>query len=310
MFLCKFYTETKMEQNGGPGCLTGNDNYHKSAAKTNVKYYIIPYMKKIILILPLALSLTGCYTVLLTRSYVDQHLPARTAPAERAPVLVADSTLAASDSGRGSLAAAPAAAPASADTVYINQSRSGCDCTPFEIESGYCWCVCDRCGHYHRLGYQYCPSTWGIYSSWGGNYWDNWGYYNDYPYWADPYYGNNMYIRGYYSSGDRGGRHGGHEGYNSPAPVKGKSGPMVGDRKTYRQYYSPPATNANPAPSPGPSPKPANANPGPSSPTASPAPSQPAAQPASPPPNNQNDKQSPPPSNKSPSDEMNRKRVR
>ena len=97
--------------------------------------------------------LNGCYTQLLTYS-------ARAgAPAPR------DSSV--SDSSAGGYESAP--------YTY------SCNCTPYEIQAGLCWCVCDRCSSFHRFGYQFCPR--GFYSSYWG-----WDYYTDYPWWYDRYY--------------------------------------------------------------------------------------------------------------------------
>jgi hypothetical protein len=52
-----------------------------------------------------------------------------------------------------------------------------CNCTPWEIQTNSCWCTCDRCGLYHKVGYEYCPT--GIYSSYWG-----WDYYERYPWWV------------------------------------------------------------------------------------------------------------------------------
>lgn len=59
-----------------------------------------------------------------------------------------------------------------------DNTLTACNCTPFEINNGFCWCLCDRCGSYHRLGYQYCPR--GVYHSYWG-----WDYYTGYPWWIN-----------------------------------------------------------------------------------------------------------------------------
>jgi len=95
-----------------------------------------------------------------------------------------------------------ASTSSASDSSGINQAENysnstplnNCNCTPFEIQHDLCWCECDRCGLYHRLGYQYCPR--GIYSSFG--YWD---YYNDYPWWQQTYWRNRYPDRQYYNNG-------------------------------------------------------------------------------------------------------------
>jgi len=163
-------------------------------------------MKNIIFLFPLfLLLLSGCYTQLLTSGdiYGSGTVPIVTRDSNKVIERNYSSTTTPSVSG-----------------------LTDCNCTPYEINYGLCWCVCDRCGSYHRLGYEYCPR--GFYSSYGG-----WDYYMDYPWWNDNY-GNrrrNKYqhheddynTSDYPSYGDGGG-----------AVTGDDSIPFVGDRRNHR----------------------------------------------------------------------------
>jgi hypothetical protein len=118
-----------------------------------------------ILLLVLGLSLLpGCYTQLLTRSDLTG--------VNVAPPQVPDSG--------GANESAVTRTP-NAVSAPVQQGLNDCNCTPFAINNGLCWCLCDRCGTYPRLGYEYCPR--GIYNSYWG-----WDYYQEYPWWHNDYY--------------------------------------------------------------------------------------------------------------------------
>ncbi len=164
-------------------------------------------MKNILILFPLfLLFLSGCYTQLLTSGDIYGS--------SAVPIVTTDSNKAASQNY------------SSTTSTSSTPGLTDCNCTPYEINYGLCWCVCDRCGSYHRLGYEYCPR--GFYSSYGG-----WDYYMDYPWWNDNY-GNhrrNNYqhhqddynTSDYPSYGDGGG-----------AVTSDDSVPFVGDRRNHR----------------------------------------------------------------------------
>ncbi len=111
------------------------------------------------------LSITGCYTQLLTVDYIRSQ--------EIASQYQGDSTLGTTE-----------------NSTVITNIEKPCDCTPWEIQTQTCWCYCDRCGLYHRLGYEFCPT--GIYKSYWG-----WDRFDRYPWWhryspkRRPSYNNN-----------------------------------------------------------------------------------------------------------------------
>jgi len=126
----------------------------------------------------------GCYTQLLTRSDLSGGYVAPPSSAADSSVQTGGSVPAAS--AQGSVSPVP------------QQGLNDCNCTPFAINNGLCWCLCDRCGTYHRLGYEYCPR--GIYNSYWG-----WDYYQEYPWWYSTYNrhhrpGDNGYGGGYYGN--------------------------------------------------------------------------------------------------------------
>jgi len=166
--------------------------------------------------------LGGCYTQLMTYSY-------------RAGPVVRDSV--SGDSGAG--------AAESARYYEGGRYSYGCNCTPYEIQANLCWCVCDRCGRYHRFGYNYCSS--GFYSSYWG-----WDYYNDYPWWYDRYY-NDRYSGYYYDNDYR--HHPSSSGGSAPSATvpKADNAPYVGDRKSHRSYITAPHVPAADSPAPKPS---------------------------------------------------------
>lgn len=98
---------------------------------------------------------------------------------------------------------APPSAPATPSSASID-----CNCSAWEIQNDLCWCTCDRCGYYHRVGYRNCPG--GIYRSYWG-----WDYYNDYPWWSDRYRGRYNIHGGYYD------RYHDHRSYGGTAPSAG-----------------------------------------------------------------------------------------
>lgn len=174
-------------------------------------------MKILLFALGSALALAGCYTQIMTYTAY--------------PVIpVRDSAMAADSQETG--------APERRTSYYQDY---GCNCTPYEITTGLCWCTCDRCGRYHRFGYQYCPT--GPYNSYWG-----WDYYQDYPYWYNPYrdsrYGRHedYHQRGYYAP----------SGQSAPerAPER-QNLPDVGNRRSHQTYIAPlaPSSSSNPKPS-------------------------------------------------------------
>lgn len=179
-------------------------------------------MKNILLCLAAVLLVGGCYTQLMTYSYYA-------GPAVRDSIP--------GDSGAG--------AAQSAVGYDGGRYSSGCNCTPYEIQASLCWCVCDRCGRYHRFGYNYCPNS--FYSSYWG-----WDYYNDYPWWHDQYY--DYRNSGYYNDYGYPYHHPSSSGGGTPSATlpKADNAPYVGDRKSHRSYITAPPTPAadNPAPKP------------------------------------------------------------
>jgi hypothetical protein len=132
-----------------------------------IKHMIIRNIKLAVFIV-FALSMYGCYTQLLTSAPVNNV----------SRVAVIDSL---------------------GDTVYIDGNQQAatvnlqtavvpCNCTPWEIETNSCWCTCDRCGLYHRLGYENCPT--GLYRSYWG-----WDYYDRSPWWTRDSYRYNRRPR-------------------------------------------------------------------------------------------------------------------
>ncbi|MFH0922357.1 MAG: hypothetical protein V1913_18585 [Fibrobacterota bacterium] len=174
----------------------------------------------------LTLFLTGCYTVLLTQA----NMP----PRIQQPVRAANDSAQANDSTAAYDSVVPGSAqPAAPAVASENRAiRSDCNCTVFEISNGLCWCTCDRCGVYHRVGYEYCPRGWS-YSSY------RWDYYNDYPWWYNRY--NNDYRNGSYYDGYR---HNNYGGGGSIVPSgngrHNDSLGFIGNRNSYRDALPPP----------------------------------------------------------------------
>jgi hypothetical protein len=101
-----------------------------------------------------------------------------------------------------------------------SQRSTGCNCSPWEIQNNLCWCVCDRCGYYHRLGYRYCAHSW-YRSYWG------WDYYSEYPWWYsryDRYRRRHGYYDGHYYHGGYSGSSGGTIEVKPKKKIKRKRG--------------------------------------------------------------------------------------
>jgi len=162
-------------------------------------------MKTFIALACLAL-LSGCYTQLMTYSDARQAFQ----PNIQQP---ADST---ADSIN-----TEATENQDTNTPGVTNQQQGCNCSEFERMHDLCWCICDRCGTYHRFGYQYCPSR--FYNSYWG-----WDYYYEHPWWYNSYYRSS---RGYYDNRNRYYSHDDYyHNYGSPSAPAGSSLPRTQEK--------------------------------------------------------------------------------
>jgi hypothetical protein len=156
--------------------MSSNIDFDQLIGKMGVILYITSMVTRNIklgIFIVSSLFMYGCYTQLLTSVSVPVQNVSK--------VAVIDSL------GDTVYVEAPQAATATLQTTVVP-----CNCTPWEIETNSCWCTCDRCGLYHRLGYENCPT--GLYRSYWG-----WDYYDRSSWWTrDSYRYNRRPRRTYY----------------------------------------------------------------------------------------------------------------
>ncbi|MBL8026623.1 MAG: hypothetical protein JNL74_09440 [Fibrobacteres bacterium] len=113
-------------------------------------------------------SLNGCYTQLMSSAMLEKERSAVTQQSVNADTLIQDQQAIGQQSNSHY--------SNDRQNPYYSSSVVPCNCTAWEIQNDACWCTCERCGTYHKVGYDYCPT--GLYSSYWG-----WDYYERVPWW-------------------------------------------------------------------------------------------------------------------------------